>query len=70
MGKAQSRHKDEKGVLEKLVEEFKVIYKEKGPHDLRSQIPYLEKMADQYQSRSDWTSLLRVCLCLLRLFQF
>lgn len=43
-----------------LVDEFKTVYKEKGPSDLQSQIPYLEKMADHYQAKNDWPSLLRV----------
>lgn len=45
-----------------LLKEFKSVYEEKGAADFQSQIPYLEKIADHYQAKDDWPSLLRVSI--------
>lgn len=50
--------------MEDLTEEFKEVYKDKGAHDLSSQIKYLAALGDYYHQRgaeiSDWVCLLKV----------
>lgn len=46
--------------MDEVVEQFKIVYNEKGPSDHLSQVPYLAKIGDHYQANDDWPSLLRV----------
>ena len=51
---------------DKLIEEFKRDYYRNGKYDLKSQVPYLEELADRYlqkyiaSQRQDWTDCLKV----------
>lgn len=51
--------------------EFRAIYS-KAKHDLKSQIPYLAKLADRYKNRGKkdprkrWTDILKVMFALMR----
>ena len=56
---------------EKLIAEFKAVYKKNGKNDLASQVPYLSRLAEHYEAtatvnKNDWVSLLKVCnvMCL------
>ena len=43
--------------LSEMMSEFKKSYKENGRYDLKSQVPYLSRLADIYVSRSESSSL-------------
>lgn len=49
-----------------FMDDFKRVYKEKGKHDLKAQIPYLAQLADRYKRLGEkdpkerWSDLLKV----------
>ena len=52
--------------MKELINEFQAVYKQKGRYDLKSQVPYLSRLAEIYVKRSEtsslkWVELLRVC---------
>ena len=52
--------------MKKLINDFQAVYKEKGRYDLKSQVPYLSRLAQIYVRRSEtsslkWVELLKVC---------
>lgn len=46
--------------MDELVDEFKKVYNDKGPLDDQSNVHFLHQIADFYQSKEDWASLVRV----------
>ena len=55
----------EEDVIE-LIDEFQAVYKQRGRYDLKSQVPYLSRLAETYVRRSEtsslkWVELLKVC---------
>lgn len=51
--------------VRELVAEFKASYREKGKDDLKSQVPFLSRLADVYVKRAEtssmkWVELLKV----------
>lgn len=49
-----------------LIDEFKLVYKEKGKNDLKAQVPFLSRLANKYRKLGEkdptehWTDLLKV----------
>ena len=51
--------------VEQLIDEFKAVYKRNGRYDIKSQVPYLSRLARVYEKRSEtssqkWVELMKV----------
>ena len=59
--------------MKELIDEFKAVYKQNGRYDIKSQVPYLSRLAEIYVKRSEtsslkWVELLKVQSPINKLF--